>query len=73
MNKGQKVLAGLLGVVAVELLPVSVVSTRFLAGEVEVTYEVDDAQLDSLELELSDAMTVAMGDMIEEGELCGLQ
>ena len=63
MNKGQKVLAGLLGVVAVELLPVTVVATRIVMGEVEVTYEVDDEELNGLMDELSEAAEVAERDM----------
>lgn len=67
MNKGQKVLAGILGLVAVELLPVSVVATRALVGGIEVTYEVDDDELDELESELAEAERVAEKDM-KEGE-----
>lgn len=66
MNKGQKVLASILGLVAVELLPVSVVATRAIVGGIEVTYEVDDEELDELEAELSEAGEVAKKDM--EGE-----
>ena len=66
MNKGQKVLASILGLVAVELLPVSVVETRAIVGGIEVTYEVDDDELDELEAELSEAEEVAKKDM--EGE-----
>ena len=68
MNKGQKVLAGLLALVAVELLPVSIISTRVIMGEVEVTYEVDDEELSELESELGEARDAAMHDMNEEGE-----
>lgn len=68
MNKGQKVIAGLLAVIAVELLPVAVVGTRFVMGDVEVTYEVDDDELSELEAELSEAGEVARRDMNEEGE-----
>lgn len=68
MNKGQRVLAGLLALVAVELLPVSIVSTRVLGGEVEVTYELDDEELSELESELGEARDAAMRDMNEEGE-----
>lgn len=67
MNKGQKVLAGILGLVAVELLPVSVVATRAIVGGIEVTYEVDDEELDELESELAEAERVAEKDM-KEGE-----
>jgi len=67
MNKGQKVLASILGLVAVELLPVSVVETRAIVGGIEVTYEVDDDELDELEAELSEAEEAAMKDM-KEGE-----
>jgi len=67
MNKGQKVIAGILGLVAVELLPVSVVATRALVGGIEVTYEVDDDELDELESELAEAERVAEKDM-KEGE-----
>ena len=67
MNKGQKVIAGILGLVAVELLPVSVVATRALVGGIEVTYEVDDEELDELESELAEAERVAEKDM-KEGE-----
>ena len=67
MNKGQKVLAGILGLVAVELLPVSVVETRAIVGGIEVTYEVDDEELDELESELAEAERVAEKDM-KEGE-----
>ena len=63
MNKGQKVLAGILGLVAVELLPVSVVATRAIVGGIEVTYEVDDEELDELESELAEAEQVAEEDM----------
>lgn len=66
MNKGQKVLAGLLALVAVELLPVSIISTRVLMGEVEVTHEVDDEELSELESELGEARSAAMHDMNEE-------
>ena len=66
MNKGQKILAGLLALVAVELLPVSIVSTRVLMGEMEVTYEVDDDELSALESELGEARDAAMHDMNEE-------
>lgn len=66
MNKSQKILAGLLALVAVELLPVSIVSKRVLAGEIEVTYEVDDDELSELESELSEARNAAMHDMNEE-------
>jgi hypothetical protein len=68
MNKGQKVLAGLLAVVAVELLPVTVVATQVVMGEVEVTYEVNEDELEELENELSEAAAVAERDMNEEGE-----
>lgn len=68
MNKGQKVLAGLLAVVAVELLPVTVVATRVVMGEIEVTYEADESELEELENELSEAAAVAERDMNEEGE-----
>lgn len=68
MNKGQKVLAGLLAVVAVELLPVTIVATQVVMGEVEVTYEVDEDELEELENELSEAASVAERDMNEEGE-----
>lgn len=68
MNKGQKVLAAVLGLIAVEVLPVSVVSTRMMLDGVEVTYEVDDEQLDSLEVELAAAERAAEKDM-KEGEL----
>lgn len=68
MNKGQKVLAGLLAVVAVELLPVSVIATRAVVGGVEVTYEVAEDELEELENELSEAAAVAERDMNEEGE-----
>lgn len=63
MNNGQKVLAGILGLVAVELLPVSVVATRAIVGGIEVTYEVDDEELDELESELAEAEQVAEEDM----------
>lgn len=66
MNMGQKILAGLLALVAVELLPVSIVSTRVLMGEMEVTYEVDDDELSALESELGEARDAAMHDMNEE-------
>lgn len=69
MNKGQKVLAGLLAVVAVGLLPVSVIATRAIMGGYEVTYEVDDEQLSELEAEMGRARRAAMKDMIKEGEL----
>lgn len=68
MNKGQKVLAGLLAVVAVELLPVTIVATQVVMGEVEVTYEVNEDELEELENELSEAASVAERDMNEEGE-----
>lgn len=68
MNKGQKVLAGLLAVVAVELLPVSVIATRAIMGGYEVTYEVDDEQLSELEAEMGAARDAAMDDMKEEGK-----
>ena len=68
MNKGQKVLAGLLAVVAVELLPVTVVATQVVMGEVEVTYEVNEDELEELANELSEAAAVAERDMNEEGE-----
>lgn len=68
MNKGQKVLAGLLAVVAVELLPVTIVATQVVMGEVEVTYEVNEDELEELENELSEAAAVAERDMNEEGE-----
>lgn len=67
MNKGQKVIAAVLGLIAVELLPVSVVATRMLIDGVEVTYEVEDEQLDELEAELSEAERQAEKDM-KEGE-----
>ena len=68
MNRGQKVLAGLLAVVAVELLPVSVIATRSIMGGYEVTYEVDDEQLSELEAEMGRARRAAMKDMMEEDE-----
>ena len=68
MNKGQRVLAGLLAVVAVELLPVTVVATRVVMGTIEVTYEADESELEELENELSEAAAVAERDMNEEGE-----
>ena len=68
MNKGQKVLAGLLAVVAVELLPVTIVATQVVMGEVEVTYEVNEDELEELENELSEAAAVAERDMNEDGE-----
>lgn len=68
MNKGQKALAGLLAVVAVELLPVTIVATQVVMGEVEVTYEVNEDELEELENELSEAAAVAERDMNEEGE-----
>lgn len=68
MNKGQKVLAGLLAAVAVELLPVSIIATRAILGGYEVTYEVDDEQLSELEAEMGAARDAAMDDMKEEGK-----
>lgn len=72
MNKGQKAIAGLLGLLVVEALPVSIVSTRTLVGGIEVTYEVDDERLERFEADTLRAMRAAerdMGGMIEEGEL----
>ena len=63
MNKGQRVIAGLLAVIAVELLPVAVIGTRAVMGGVEVTYEVDDDELSELESELNEAEEVAKRDM----------
>lgn len=68
MNKGQRVIAGLLAVIAVELLPVAVIGTRAVMDGVEVTYEVDDAELEELEKEMARAGTVARRDMNEEDE-----
>lgn len=63
MNKGQRVIAGLLAVIAVELLPVTIIGTRAVMGGVEVTYEVDDDELSELESELNEAEEVAKRDM----------
>lgn len=68
MNKGQKVLTAVVALLAVELLPVSVVATRMLMDGVEVTYEVEEEQLDELEAELSEAERQAEKDMKKEGE-----
>lgn len=68
MNKGQRVIAGLLAVIAVELLPVAVIGTRAVMGGVEVTYEVSDEELEELEDEVNAAGEVARRDMNEEGE-----
>lgn len=66
MNKGIKALTGLVALVAVELLPVSIVATRVLVDGVEFTYEVDDSELDELEADLEAAREQAEKDM--EGE-----
>lgn len=66
MNKGIKALTGLVALVAVELLPVSIVATRVLVDGVEFTYEVDDSELDELEADLDAAREQAEKDM--EGE-----
>lgn len=66
MNKGIKALTGLVALVAVELLPVSIVATRVLIDGVEFTYEVDDSELDELEADLDAAREQAEKDM--EGE-----
>ena len=66
MNKGIKALTGLVALVAVELLPVSIVATRVLIDGVEFTYEVDDSELDELEEDLEAAREQAEKDM--EGE-----
>ena len=66
MNKGIKALTGLVALVAVELLPVSIVATRVLIDGVEFTYEVDDSELDELEADLEAAREQAEKDM--EGE-----
>lgn len=66
MNKGIKALTGLVALVAVELLPVSIVATKVLANGVEFTYEVDDSELDELEADLEAAREQAEKDM--EGE-----
>lgn len=63
MNKGQRVIAGLLAVIAVELLPVTIIGSRAVMGGVEVTYEVDDDELNELESELNEAEEVAKRDM----------
>lgn len=66
MNKGIKALTGLVALVAVELLPVSIVATKVLVDGVEFTYEVDDSELDELEADLEAAREQAEKDM--EGE-----
>lgn len=60
MNKGQKVLAGLLGVVAVELAVLDYAAWMMLENGVTI-------ELDSEE-KMEEAMNVALEDMIEEGE-----
>ena len=57
------VLSPLLAVIAVELLPVTIIGTRAVMGGVEVTYEVDDDELSELESELNEAEEVAKRDM----------
>lgn len=60
MNKGQKVLAGLLGVVAVELAVLDYAACELMRNGVTI-------ELDSEE-KMEEAMNVALEDMIEEGE-----
>lgn len=59
MNKGQKVLAGLLGVVAVELAVLDYAARMMMRNGVEVEVSPE---------ELQEAGEVALEDMIEEGE-----
>lgn len=66
MNKGIKALTGLVALVAVELLPVSIVATKVLTEGIEFTYEVDDSELDELEADMEAAREQAEKDM--EGE-----
>ena len=68
MNKAQKALTGLVALVAVELLPVSIVATQVLADGIELTYEVDDEQLSELEEQMGEAREQAEKDMSEEDE-----
>lgn len=60
MNRGQKVLAGLLGVVAVELAVLDYAAMELMRNGVTI-------ELDSEE-KMEEAMNVALEDMIEEGE-----
>ena len=71
MNRGVKVLAGLLGVVAVELVPVTIASVRVLRDGIELTYSVEEDALSAVESELEEAERVAADgeSMIEEVEL----
>lgn len=62
MNKGQLVFAGLLAVVAAELLSVEVVYT----DRSVMAYEASDEALRELSNELERAGAVAMRDMSEE-------
>lgn len=56
MNKGQKVIAGLLGVVVAELAVLDYAAMELMRNGV------------TIELDSEEAMNVALEDMIEEGE-----
>ena len=60
MNKGQKIVAGLLGVVVAELAVLDYAAMELMRNGVTI-------ELDSEE-KMEEAMNVALEDMIEEGE-----